>query len=161
MCRSLWLIWSMLFGAAVNADNPRGMASRFMANIWALFALVFLASYTANLAAFMISKDDFYDLKGIHDWRLQQPWNHKPPFRFATVPSGATEENIKINFPEMAAYMRAFNRTTVVEGLKSLKSEYVAVCMCVVAITTPLNTLQMSALRPYNTVTSQYCPSLL
>ncbi|VDM31553.1 unnamed protein product [Hydatigera taeniaeformis] len=123
MCRSLWLIWSMLFGAAVNADNPRGMASRFMANIWALFALVFLASYTANLAAFMISKDDFYDLKGIHDWRLQQPWNHKPPFRFATVPSGATEENIKINFPEMAAYMHAFNRTTVLEGLKSLKSE--------------------------------------
>ncbi|KAL5103992.1 Glutamate receptor ionotropic NMDA 2A [Taenia crassiceps] len=123
MCRSLWLIWSMLFGAAVNADNPRGMASRFMANIWALFALVFLASYTANLAAFMISKDDFYDLNGIHDWRLQQPWNHKPPFRFATVPSGATEENIKINFPEMAAYMHAFNRTTVVEGLKSLKSQ--------------------------------------
>ncbi|VDO14877.1 unnamed protein product [Rodentolepis nana] len=119
----MWLIWSMLFGAAVNADNPRGMASRFMANIWALFALVFLASYTANLAAFMISKDDFYDIMGIHDWRLQQPWNHKPPFRFATIPSGATEENIKINFPEMAAYMRAFNRTTVVEGLKSLKSE--------------------------------------
>ncbi|EUB60782.1 Glutamate [NMDA] receptor subunit epsilon-2 [Echinococcus granulosus] len=123
MCRSLWLIWSMLFGAAVNANNPRGMASRFIANIWALFALVFLASYTANLAAFMISKDDFYDLEGIHDWRLQQPWNHKPPFRFATIPSGATEENIKINFPEMAAYMRAFNRTTVINGLKSLKSE--------------------------------------
>ncbi|VDK79104.1 unnamed protein product [Dibothriocephalus latus] len=120
--RSLWLIWSMLFGAAVSADNPRGMASRFMANIWALFALVFLASYTANLAAFMISKDDFYDLNGINDWRLQQPWNHKPPFRFATVPNGATEENIKINFPEMAAYMRTFNRTTVVEGLKSLKA---------------------------------------
>ncbi|KAM3173616.1 hypothetical protein ACTXT7_012160 [Hymenolepis weldensis] len=51
--------------------------------------------------------------------------NHKPPFRFATIPSGTTEENIKINFPEMAAYMRAFNRTTVVEGLKSLKSEQI------------------------------------
>ncbi|KAA3681637.1 glutamate receptor ionotropic, NMDA 2B [Paragonimus westermani] len=120
--RSLWLIWSMLFGAAVNADNPRGVASRFLANIWALFALVFLASYTANLAAFMIAKEDFYDLSGMNDWRLQQPWNVKPPFRFATIPSGATEENIKINFPEMAIYMHKFNRSTVEEGLKSLKA---------------------------------------
>ncbi|OON21400.1 Ligand-gated ion channel [Opisthorchis viverrini] len=120
--RSLWLIWSMLFGAAVNADNPRGVASRFLANIWALFALVFLASYTANLAAFMIAKEDFYDLSGMNDWRLQQPWNVKPPFRFSTIPSGATEENIKINFPEMGAYMRNFNRSTVEEGLASLKS---------------------------------------
>ncbi|TGZ62007.1 hypothetical protein CRM22_007669 [Opisthorchis felineus] len=120
--RSLWLIWSMLFGAAVNADNPRGVASRFLANIWALFALVFLASYTANLAAFMIAKEDFYDLSGMNDWRLQQPWNVKPPFRFSTIPSGATEENIKINFPEMGTYMRNFNRSTVEEGLASLKA---------------------------------------
>ncbi|CAL8100149.1 unnamed protein product [Calicophoron daubneyi] len=121
-CRSLWLIWSMLFGAAVNADSPRAVASRFMANIWALFGLVFLAAYTANLAAFMIAKEDYYDLSGMNDWRLQQPWNSKPPFRFATIPSGATEENIKINFPEMGNYMRKFNRSTVELGLKALKA---------------------------------------
>ncbi|CAH8652859.1 unnamed protein product [Heterobilharzia americana] len=107
---------------AVNADNPRGMASRFMANIWALFALVFLASYTANLAAFMIAKEDYFELSGINDWRLQHPWNVKPPFRFATIPSGATEENIKINFPEMHKYMRKFNKSSVEEGLRAMKS---------------------------------------
>lgn len=60
----------MLFSASVNADNPRGVASRVLASIWALFALVFLASYTANLAAFMIAKEEFYELKGIKDQRV-------------------------------------------------------------------------------------------
>jgi len=43
------------------------VSSRFVASVWALFAVVFTASYTANLAAFMITKEDFDRISGVGD----------------------------------------------------------------------------------------------
>ncbi|BFZ17475.1 hypothetical protein BsWGS_20513 [Bradybaena similaris] len=120
--RSFWLIWSMLFSTSVPTNSPKGIASRFLANIWALFALVFLASYTANLAAFMITKEEFYDLSGIKDPRLQNPYTMNPPFKYATVPNGSTEANIRANHKEMFNYMKPYNQPDVDAGIAALKT---------------------------------------
>lgn len=126
--RTYWLVWAVLFQAAVHVDSPRGFTSRFMTNVWALFAVVFLAIYTANLAAFMITRlvtssllarrlthfdtlstlcrEEFHEFSGLNDSRLVHPYSHKPSFKFGTIPYSHTDSTIHKYFKEMHYYMK-------------------------------------------------------
>ena len=136
-----------------NVKQLKGSSScsfnRFIASIWATFAVVFLAIYTANLAAFMITREEFYDLSGVEDprvsshseynflyffflcfnekeilffsFKLINPMNYEPPFRFGTVVNTHTEATIMKHYKDMHYHMRNYNLNEIVAGIDAVK----------------------------------------
>uniref|UniRef100_A0A671TYW5 Glutamate receptor n=1 Tax=Sparus aurata TaxID=8175 RepID=A0A671TYW5_SPAAU len=120
--KAIWLLWGLVFNNSVPVQNPKGTTSKFIVSVWAFFAVIFLASYTANLAAFMIQEEFVDQVTGLSDKKFQSPYSYSPPFRFGTVPNGSTERNIRKNYPDMHQYMTKYHQTGVVDALVSLKT---------------------------------------
>nr|5IOU_B Chain B, Ionotropic glutamate receptor subunit NR2B [Xenopus laevis]5IOU_D Chain D, Ionotropic glutamate receptor subunit NR2B [Xenopus laevis]5IOV_B Chain B, Ionotropic glutamate receptor subunit NR2B [Xenopus laevis]5IOV_D Chain D, Ionotropic glutamate receptor subunit NR2B [Xenopus laevis]5IPQ_B Chain B, Ionotropic glutamate receptor subunit NR2B [Xenopus laevis]5IPQ_D Chain D, Ionotropic glutamate receptor subunit NR2B [Xenopus laevis]5IPR_B Chain B, Ionotropic glutamate receptor subun len=120
--KAIWLLWGLVFNNSLPVQNPKGTTSKIMVSVWAFFAVIFLASYTANLAAFMIQRRYVDQVSGLSDKKFQRPNDFSPAFRFGTVPNGSTERNIRNNYLEMHSYMVKFNQRSVQDALLSLKS---------------------------------------
>uniref|UniRef100_A0A8C5F607 Glutamate receptor n=1 Tax=Gadus morhua TaxID=8049 RepID=A0A8C5F607_GADMO len=120
--KAVWLLWGLVFNNSVPVQNPKGTTSKFIVSVWAFFAVIFLASYTANLAAFMIQEEFVDQVTGLSDKKFQSPYSYSPPFRFGTVPNGSTERNIRKNYPDMHQYMTKYHQTGVQDALVSLKT---------------------------------------
>ncbi|CAN0005284.1 unnamed protein product [Lampetra planeri] len=120
--KCIWLLWALVFNNSVPVENPRGTSSKIMVLVWAFFAVIFLASYTANLAAFMIQEEYIDQVSGLSDKKFQKPNEQNTPLRFGTVPNGSTERNIRNNYPEMHNYMSRYNQKSVEDALESLKT---------------------------------------
>lgn len=64
---ALNLCYAILFGRTVSSKTPKCPTGRLLMNLWAIFCLLVLSSYTANLAAVMVGDKTFLELSGIHD----------------------------------------------------------------------------------------------
>ncbi|XP_031165593.1 glutamate receptor ionotropic, NMDA 3B isoform X3 [Sander lucioperca] len=117
---ALNLCYAILFGRTVATKTPKCWTGRFLMNLWAIFCLLVLSSYTANLAAVMVGEKTFEEVSGIHDDKLHHP---SLGFRFGTVRESSAEDYMKKSFPEMHEYMRRFNQPTTPEGVHMLKTD--------------------------------------
>ncbi|KAF3829677.1 hypothetical protein GH733_003941 [Mirounga leonina] len=64
---ALNLCYAILFGRTVSSKTPKCPTGRLLMNLWAIFYLLVLSSYTANLAAVMVGDKTFLELSGIRD----------------------------------------------------------------------------------------------
>ncbi|XP_063056441.1 glutamate receptor ionotropic, NMDA 3B [Engraulis encrasicolus] len=117
---ALNLCYAILFGRTISSKTPKCWTGRFLMNLWAIFCLLVLSSYTANLAAVMVGEKTFEEVSGIHDAKLHHP-SHG--FRFGTVRESSAEDYMKKSFPEMHEYMRRFNEPTTPDGVATLKTD--------------------------------------
>ena len=48
---ALWVMWGLLCGHLVAFKAPKSWPNKFLINVWGGFSVIFIASYTANIAA--------------------------------------------------------------------------------------------------------------
>ncbi|XP_075399945.1 glutamate receptor ionotropic, NMDA 3B isoform X3 [Tenrec ecaudatus] len=114
---ALTLCYAILFGRTGSSKTPKCPTGRFLMNLWAIFCLLVLSSYTANLAAVMVGDKTFEEFSGIHDPKLHRP---PPGFRVGTVRESSAEGYIRKSFPEMHAHMRRHSAATTPDGVAML-----------------------------------------
>lgn len=67
LASALWVTWSLLFSHLVAFKAPKSWPNKVLINLWGCFSVIFLASYTANIAAlfaglfFQRPVNDFHD----------------------------------------------------------------------------------------------------
>ncbi|XP_075243504.1 glutamate receptor ionotropic, NMDA 1-like isoform X2 [Convolutriloba macropyga] len=89
---ALWFAWGVLLNSGIGEGTPNSFSARVLGMVWAGFAMVVVASYTANLAAFLVLDRPESEISGINDARMRNP---SEKYKFGTVIGGATEAYFK------------------------------------------------------------------
>ena len=67
---AIWFAWGVLLNSGIGEGTPRSFSARVLGMVWAGFAMIIVASYTANLAAFLVLDKPQTSLTGINDPRV-------------------------------------------------------------------------------------------
>ncbi|GAB1608404.1 glutamate receptor ionotropic, NMDA 3A-like [Argonauta hians] len=111
---ALTMVYSVLFGHIVRTKSPKSWPGKVLQNFWAGLAIFMIASYTANLAAYLAGRSEQSDLLSINDKRLQS-------MRVATFNNGAAKYFLsKIN-PSLYSNLE-MSVNSMVAAIQKLKS---------------------------------------
>ncbi|XP_076351291.1 glutamate [NMDA] receptor subunit 1-like isoform X2 [Tachypleus tridentatus] len=118
---AIWFAWGVLLNSGIGEGTPRSFSARVLGMVWAGFAMIVVASYTANLAAFLVLDRPETSLTGINDARLRNPLEN---FTYATVKGSAVDMYFRrqVELSNMYRTMEGKNYDTVEEAIAAVKS---------------------------------------
>nr|XP_045583308.1 glutamate [NMDA] receptor subunit 1-like [Procambarus clarkii] len=120
LSESFWFSWSVILNSGLTEGTPRCVSGRVLGIVWGGFAMIMVASYTANLAAFLVLDAPSTTITGISDARLRNPVEN---FTFATVRGSAVDMFFrrKTEWSNMYRVMEAHNYPSVDLALHALR----------------------------------------
>ncbi|CAH0700008.1 unnamed protein product [Spodoptera exigua] len=113
---ALWVMWGLLCGHLVAFKAPKSWPNKFLINVWGGFSVIFVASYTANIAA-LIAGLFFHN--AVDDYQGRSNWLS---LRVGTARSSVSEYYVQRNNPQLAQQMRRYALQDVEEGIQRLRN---------------------------------------
>ncbi|RWS17195.1 hypothetical protein B4U79_11248 [Dinothrombium tinctorium] len=119
---AIWFAWGVLLNSGIGEGTPRSFSGRVLGMVWAGFAMIMVASYTANLAALLVLDRPKTSLIGINDPRLRNPLDD---FTYATIKGSAVESYFKsqVELQTMYKHMQDRNFPTVEDAVEALRQD--------------------------------------
>ncbi|KHN82043.1 Glutamate [NMDA] receptor subunit 1 [Toxocara canis] len=119
---SMWFVWGVLLNSGVSEKTPRSCSARVLGVVWCGFCMIMVASYTANLAAFLVLDQPEKGLTGVTDPRLRNP---SANFSFGTVLDTNTYQYFKrhVELSTMYRNMEAHNVRVAAHAIRALINE--------------------------------------
>ncbi|GMR36470.1 hypothetical protein PMAYCL1PPCAC_06665, partial [Pristionchus mayeri] len=116
---AMWFVWGVLLNSGVSEKTPRSGSARVLAVVWCGFCMIVIASYTANLAAFLVLDQPEKSLTGISDPRLRNP---SANFSFGTLLHSNVYQYFKrhVELSTVFRKMEAHNVEKVEDAITSL-----------------------------------------
>ncbi|XP_043258883.1 uncharacterized protein LOC122401043 isoform X2 [Colletes gigas] len=112
---ALWVMWGLLCGHLVAFKAPKSWPNKFLINIWGGFSVIFVASYTANIAAliaglFFHSAVSNYDDKSLLLQKVGAPR------------ASAADYYVQKASPQLWSHMARYSLANVAEGVERLRN---------------------------------------
>uniref|UniRef100_A0A671P0S4 Glutamate receptor n=1 Tax=Sinocyclocheilus anshuiensis TaxID=1608454 RepID=A0A671P0S4_9TELE len=114
---AMWFSWGVLLNSGIGEGAPRSFSARILGMVWAGFAMIIVASYTANLAAFLVLD------RPSHCYLVFQLRNPSDCFIYATVKQSSVDIYFRrqVELSTMYRHMEKHNYESAAEAIQAVR----------------------------------------